>query len=258
MINVVIPMAGAGSRFSKAGFSKPKPFIDVAGKPMIVRVIENLALPEANYILVARREHMKAEAELVRKIERKYLATFVGIDDLTEGTACTVLHASKLFNNETPLLIANSDQIVDFVAQDFIDDCHSRNLDGSILTFQDKTRDPKWSFARVGNDGLVLQVKEKQAISEFATVGIYLFSRGHDFVDAAVEMIMAQDRVNGEYYTCPTYNYLIGKRKKIGFFLIRSEDMHGLGTPQDYENFLSILGQEFTSGFHPNFKQDGS
>lgn len=241
MINVLIPMAGAGSRFSKAGFAKPKPFIDVAGKPMVVRVLENLALSEARYILVARREHMEAEAELVREIERRYRATFVGIDGLTEGTACTVLHARKLINDDTPLLIANSDQIVDFVAQNFVDDCFARNLDGCILTFHDKTRNPKWSFARVGGDGLVSQVKEKQAISEYATVGIYLFSRGSDFVDAAIEMILHQDRVNDEYYTCPVYNYLIQSNRKIGTFDIPSVAMHGIGTPEDLAAYLKII-----------------
>jgi dTDP-glucose pyrophosphorylase len=238
VINVLIPMAGAGSRFTKAGYVKPKPFIDVAGKPMIVRVLENLAVSQARYILVARREHMEAEAELVREIERKYQATFIGIDSLTEGTACTVLHARKLINNDSPLLIANSDQIVDFVAQDFVDDSSRRILDGCILTFVDKTRDPKWSFARLGADGLVLEVKEKQAISDFATVGIYLFRRGSDFVDAAIEMMLQQDRVNNEYYTCPTYNYLIQKEMKIGIYDVPAKAMHGVGTPEDLTVFL--------------------
>ncbi len=238
MVNVIIPMAGAGSRFSKVGFAKPKPFIDVAGQPMIVRVLENLALPEANYILLARRDHMETEAELVKKIKQKYQVTFIGIDRLTEGTACTVLHARRLINNETPLIIANSDQIVDFTFTDFVADCFRRNLDGSILTFHDNARDPKWSFARVGIDGLVLEVKEKQAISESATVGIYLFSRGSDFVDATIEMILAQDRVNNEYYTCPTYNYLIERKMKIGIYEIPFSRMHGVGTPEDLERYL--------------------
>lgn len=241
MINVLIPMAGAGSRFSKAGYSKPKPFIDVAGKPMIVRVLENLALPNANYILVARREHMQAEEELVNEIKHNYGATFVEIDGLTEGTACTVLHARQLINNDTPLVIANSDQIVDFDSQAFFDDCLIRNLDGSILTFQDKLRDPKWSFARIGSDELVVEVKEKEAISEFATVGIYLFNRGSDFLDASIDMILHQDRVNNEYYTCPTYNYLIKKGKRVGIYNIPQSAMHGIGTPEDLDLYLHIL-----------------
>lgn len=233
-------MAGLGSRFSKAGFAKPKPFIDVAGKPMIVRVLENLSLQDVRYILVARREHMQAEDELVHEIEQNYHATFLAIDGLTEGTACTVLHARKLINNDTPLLIANSDQIVDFDPQDFVNDSFRRNLDGSILTFEDKARDPKWSFARIGEDGLVLEVKEKQAISAFATVGIYMFRRGADFVDAAIEMLLQQDRVNNEYYTCPTYNYMIQKNKRIGIYDVSPEAMHGIGTPEDLEVYLQL------------------
>ena len=241
MINVVIPMAGAGSRFSKAGYSKPKPFIDVAGKPMIVRALENLALPDAHYILIARREHMEAEAELVREIEHKYQAAFVSIDGLTEGTACTVLYARKLINNDTPLLIANSDQIVDFVAKDFVDDCFKRGLDGSILVFKDLNCDPKWSFVRLGNNNLVAEVREKAPISDLATVGLYLYARGKDFIDATIEMILRQDRVNNEYYTCPTYNYLIASCKDIGVFEIPFSSMHGIGTPEDLEKYLKCL-----------------
>lgn len=238
MINIVIPMAGAGSRFSKAGFSKPKPFIDVDGKPMIAGVLENLALPDARYLLIARHEHMQAEIELVREIENKYSATLIGIDGLTEGTACTVLHARKFINNDTPLIIANSDQIVEFNPQDFVDDCFKRGLDGSILTFIDKARDTKWSFARIGAEGLVDEVKEKQPISDYATVGIYLFRSGKDFVDSAIEMILRQDKVNNEYYTAPVYNYILANNKKIGIYNIESRCMNGIGTPSDLEKYL--------------------
>ncbi len=239
MINIVVPMAGAGSRFSRAGFSKPKPFIDVNGKPMILRVLDNLYMPDAHFTLIARREHLVAESLIIQQIESAYPETFIGIDDLTEGTACTVLHSRKIINKNIPLLIANSDQIVDFSVQDFVDDCLRRELDGSILTFLDDQRDPKWSFARIGNDGLVLEVKEKEAISSHATVGIYLFRRGLDFVDGAIDMILSRDRVNNEYYTCPIYNYLVRKGLRIGCFDVPPHSMHGLGTPEDLEAFLN-------------------
>lgn len=231
-------MAGAGSRFVEAGYRKPKPFIDVAGKPMIVRVLDNLRLPGARYILIARHEHLAAERELVAEISRIYSASFIQLEGLTEGTACTVLHARKLINNDTPLLIANSDQIVDFDSQEFVKDCLNRDFDGSILTFHDQERNPKWSFARVGVDGRVEEVKEKMPISDHATVGIYLFRRGADFVDASIQMILSQDRVNNEYYTCPTYNYLIREGKRVGIYEIPSSAMHGLGTPEDLRKFL--------------------
>ena len=199
MINIVIPMAGAGSRFVKAGYEKPKPFIDVDGKPMIVRVLENLAYPDARYILIARKEHMEKETELVKQIEKEFNAIFIPIDKLTDGTACTVLYARKYINNDEPLLIANSDQIVDMNISDFIDDCKDKNLDGSILTFIDEFKDTKWSFAKIDENNLVTEVKEKVVISEYATVGIYLYSKGKYFVNATIDMIIENERVNGEF-----------------------------------------------------------
>ena len=241
MINIVIPMAGEGSRFSKAGYNTPKPFIDVFGIPMIARVMENLNYPDARFILIARKEHLEQEKDLVLKLEATYNLKFIAIDKLTEGTACTVLYARNLINDNTPLLIANSDQIVDMDIKEYIDDCFRRGLDGSILTFIDKHKDPKWSFAKIDKDQLVIEVKEKVVISEYATVGIYFFSTGKAFVNASVDMIIENDRVNNEFYTCPTYNYLIRDKKKIGIYNIEFEQMHGIGTPEDLNDYLDIL-----------------
>ena len=241
MINILIPMAGMGSRFANVGYDRPKPFIDVAGKPMILRVLENLSYQSARYILIARKEHLAANAALVEQIKSSYEVEFVSIDKLTEGTACTVLHARKFIDNDVPLVIANSDQIIDVDIADFIDDCFDRDLDGSILTFEDKARDPKWSFARLGEDGLVKEVQEKKAISEYATVGVYLFVKGRDFVDGAIDMIVNGDRVNGEFYTCPVYNYLHSENKKIGVFNIDRDKMHGLGTPEDLTSYINTI-----------------
>lgn len=241
MINIVIPMAGAGSRFAKTGYEKPKPFIDVDGKPMIVRVLENLSYPNARYILIARKEHMEKEAKLVAQIEKEFNAIFIPIDKLTEGTACTVLYARKYINNDEPLLIANSDQIVDIKMASFIDDCFTENLDGSILTFIDEFKDPKWSFAKIDDNNLVIEVKEKTVISKYATVGIYLYLKGKDFVNASIDMIIENERVNNEFYTCPTYNYAINENKKIGIYNIKFNQMHGIGTPEDLNKYINEL-----------------
>lgn len=233
-------MAGLGSRFASVGYEKPKPFIDVNGKPMIVRVLDNLYYPDANYFLIGRKEHLEKEKSLVENIESEYNAKFIEIEKLTEGTVCTVLYARKYINNELPLLIANSDQIVDISIPDFINDCFERGLDGSILTFKDLELNPKWSFARLSDD-LVVEVKEKEAISDFATVGIYLFNKGSEFVDSAIDMIIENDRVNNEFYTCPVYNYLINDGAKIGIYDIEFSSMHGIGTPEDLEAYLIKL-----------------
>ena len=238
MINIVIPMAGLGSRFSDAGYEKPKPFIDVAGKPMIVRVLENLSVPSARFILVARKEHLEQEQALVKFIESNYQVKFIATDGLTEGTACTVLSARRYINNDDPLIIANSDQIIDANLSDLITDARSRDLDGSIITFFDEDKDPKWSFAQLDENDLVARVKEKEAISHHATVGIYYFKTGEMFVNGALDMIVANERVNREFYTCPVYNYLINDRKKIGIFEIPSASMHGIGTPDDLNSYI--------------------
>lgn len=234
-------MAGQGSRFQQQGYKKPKPFIDVDGKPMISRVIENLYYPGAKYYLLARKEHLEAEQELVKAIAEKYNAVFIAIDKLTEGTACTVLYARQFINNNAPLLIANSDQIVDCNISAFIDDCLAQKKDGSILTFIDAELNPKWSFAKLDGNKNVIEVQEKKAISEFATVGIYFFTEGRTFVNSAVDMIIANERVNNEFYTCPVYNYAIKDGKTIGIYNIDSAAMHGIGTPEDLDKYLAVI-----------------
>lgn len=238
MINVVIPMAGQGSRFVKAGYQTPKPFIEVNGTSLIELVLNNLRISDARYFLLARTEHLESQAATVKRIRENFNVTFIPVDRLTEGAACTALHAHRMINNEIPLLLANSDQYVDASVSGYINDCQERNLDGSILTFVDKRRDPKWSFARVNSNGLVEEVKEKSAISEYATVGLYYFSQGQSFVNAAIDMIVANDRVNGEFYTCPVYNYCIATGQRIGIYNINFESMHGLGTPEDLNCFI--------------------
>lgn len=236
-INILIPAAGAGSRFAKEGYEKPKPFIDVLGKPMIMRVLENLNVDNAHYIIILQKTHLEQEKELCNKISKDYNVSFVSVESLTEGTACSVLYARELINNNTPLMIANSDQIIDIDINEYINDCKNRNLDGSILCFKDKEKSPKWSFVRM-NGELITEVKEKEVISDIATVGIYLFSKGSLFVDSAIDMIARNERVNNEFYTAPTYNYAIKNGARIGCFLMEFERMHGIGTPMDLEKYI--------------------
>lgn len=233
-------MAGEGSRFRNAGYLKPKPFIDVMGKPMIKWVMQNLQVPGAHYILIGRKEHIAAESELVSKIEREFRVTIITVEQLTEGTACTVLFSRKYINNDTPLIIANSDQWVEFSIVNMLEDAQKNNWDGSILTFTDKEMNTKWSFAKTNEKKEVMEVREKVAISDNATVGIYYFNKGSYFVDAAIDMIAHNERVNNEFYTCPVYNWAIKNNLRIGIYDIPAKAMHGLGTPEDLEHFLSL------------------
>jgi NDP-sugar pyrophosphorylase family protein len=239
MINIVIPMAGMGKRFADVGFPDPKPFIPVKGQIMIERVLNNLHYKDARYILIARKEHVEARRDQVEYLKSKYNVIIEEVERVTDGAACTVLKAHRHINNDEPLLIANSDQIVDASIADFIDDCAKRKLDGSILTFP--SDHPKWSYAKTDQDGIVTEVKEKVVISNKATVGIYLFSKGRDFVDGALDMIAEADKFNHEYYVCPIYNHLAKINKKVGIYDIQENQMHGTGTPEDLENYLKMI-----------------
>lgn len=240
---IVIPAAGEGSRFAKAGYARPKPFIDVNGAPMISRVLDNLSYPNANYVLLLREEHIDQNSDVAEQIRASYQSTIVPVKQLTEGTACTVMLARKKIDPDAPLIIANSDQIVDFDFTKFVDDCIDRDLDGSVLVFRDVERSPKWSFAKLGANDLITEVKEKQAISDLATVGIYMFRRARDFFDAVVDMISLNERVNNEFYTCPVYNYAIANGLRIGVMEVSPNDMHGIGTPEDLNAYLALIAK---------------
>ncbi len=178
----------------------------------------------------------------VERIKSQYNAEFIPLESnfTTEGATCTILHARKYINNETPLLFANSDQIVNCNIQDFINDMLAKQLDASILTFHDYENNPKWSFAQSDENGLVVRVAEKVVISNKATVGIYLFKHGSIFCDGAVDMIARNDRFNNEFYVCPAYNYIIKNGHKVGTFEIPASAMHGIGVPEDLEKFLAL------------------
>lgn len=238
-INIVIPMAGSGSRFASAGYDKPKPFIDVGGDMMIARVLDNLHYPGGRYILIARKEHVEEHPECIEALCARFPVHVRVIEGTTEGTACTLLFARDDFSSDTPLLVANCDQIVDGGVATMIDDCRMRGLDGSVMVFEDASRDPKWSFVRLDDEGLVREAREKKPISQWATVGIYLFSRGADFREAAIESIIRNERVNNEFYTCPTYNHLANWNRRIGIHVISRSAMHGIGTPNDLTAYLA-------------------
>jgi len=232
-MNVLIPMAGAGSRFEKAGYTFPKPLIEVKGKPMIQLVVENLNI-DAKHIFIVQKTHydkynLKALLNLIAPN-----CEIVQVDGVTEGAACTTLLAKEFIDNDNPLLIANSDQFIEWDSNDFIYAMSSEGIDGGILSF--RATHPKWSFAKLGDDGFVTEVAEKKPISDIATVGIYYWSKGSDYVKYAEQMIDKDIRVNGEFYVCPVYNEGIADGKKIKTFDV--DKMFGLGTPEDLKNFL--------------------
>ena len=232
-LNVLIPMAGAGSRFEQAGYTFPKPLIDVKGKPMIQVVVENLNI-KANYIYIVQKSHReKYNLDTLLNLITPG-CKIVEVDGLTEGAACTALLAKEHINTDAPLFFANSDQFVEWDSNEFMYKINETNVDGGIVTF--KATHPKWSFAKVDENGLVTEVAEKNPISDIATVGYYYWKHGSDFVKYAEQMIDKNIRVNNEFYVCPVFNEAIADCKRIRTFNIKQ--MWGLGTPEDLKYYL--------------------
>ena len=241
-MNVLIPMAGRGSRFATQGYTFPKPLIDVKGKPMIQVVTENLNI-KANYTFIVQKEHYEKYSlqHLLNLIAPN--CNIVQVDGITEGAACTTLLAKEYIDNDEPLLMANSDQFVEWDSNETLYAFSNGNCDGGIITFP--ATHPKWSYAKLGEDGYVSEVAEKKPISEHATVGIYWWAKGSDYVKYAEQMIEKDIRVNNEYYVCPVFNEAIGDGKKVRIKEIEKEGMWGIGTPEDLNYFLEHYHGEF-------------
>jgi len=233
-LNVLIPMAGAGSRFEQAGYTFPKPLIDINNKPMIQVVVENLNI-DANYIYVVQKNHrQKYNLDTLLNLITPN-CKIVEVDGLTEGAACTALLAKDYINNNAPLFFANSDQFVEWDSNEFMYKMNETEADGGIVIF--KSTHPKWSFAQIDeNTGLIDLVEEKNPISDNATVGYYYWKHGSDFVKYAEQMIDKNIRVNNEFYVCPVFNQAIQDKKQIRPFL--ATQMWGLGTPEDLNYYL--------------------
>jgi HAD superfamily hydrolase (TIGR01509 family) len=232
-LRILIPMAGRGSRFAEKGYSFPKPLVEVHKKPMIQVVIENLNI-ECEYIFLVQKEHV--ENFNIDKMLKIIVPNckIVELDEVTEGAASTTLLAKHLINDDRPLLIANSDQFVSWDPNEVLYSFINKNVDGGILTF--KSTHPKWSYAKTDENGYVVEVAEKNPISDNATVGIYYWKKGSDYVNFAEQMIRSEKRVNNEFYVCPVYNEAILANKKI--ITEEIESMWGIGTPEDLDVFL--------------------
>jgi HAD superfamily hydrolase (TIGR01509 family) len=232
-LNVLIPMAGAGSRFEQAGYTFPKPLIEVKNKPMIQVVVDNLNI-KANYIYIVQKKHReKYNLDTLLNLLTPG-CKIVEVDGLTEGAACTALLAKEFIDNDAPLFFANSDQFVEWDSNEFMYKMNETNADGGIVTFE--ATHPKWSFAKIDEKGLVTEVAEKNPISNIATVGYYYWKHGSDFVKYAEQMIDKNIRVNNEFYVCPVFNEAVGDAKEIRTFNV--EGMWGLGTPEDLKYYL--------------------
>jgi NDP-sugar pyrophosphorylase family protein len=234
-MNIIIPMAGHGSRFAERGYSFPKPLIEVGDKPMIQVIVENLNI-DAKYTFICLEEHLEQYAlrELLELIAPG--CQIVPLSTVTEGAAATVLLAEEYVDSDEELIIANSDQWINWSSPHFLEYIRETTPDGAILTFY--ATHPKWSYAKIDENGVVAEVAEKKPISPHATVGIYYYRQAKSFFDGTRQMIEKDIRVNNEFYVCPVFNELIGNGQTIINYPVA--EMRGIGTPEDLERFLRV------------------
>ena len=236
MINVLIPLAGAGYRFTAQGYTF-KPFIRVIQDSMIREVIENLKHPDYRFIFIINQEQI-SEKDFSQHIQDLGVDfRVVSAEKLTQGPACSALLAKEHINNETPLIIVNCDQIIkDYKAEFLQEFAQVTDCDGFLGCFISSSK--KNSYVKVDPNGEIVELREKVVISNLATNGLHYWKHGKFFVDSAEEMIAKEDRYNNEFYIAPTYNYLIKQGKKVLPYFF---NLHfPIGTPEDLEKFQKI------------------
>jgi len=239
-MNIVLPMAGNGSRFKENGYTDSKPFIDVLGSPMVKQVIDNLQIEfntKFHFIIIClKSDYVKYDIEkYFKKTYPKSDIKIIVLDKVTRGAAETVLTAAEFIDNDNPLLTLNSDQMIDYN----VDKCYSElnQYDAGMLCF--RGNGPKWSYAELDDNKNVIKVAEKVQISDIATAGYYFWKKGSDFVKYANKMILSNDTTNNEFYIAPVYNYAIQDNKKVGISMI--DRIYQLGTPEDLSDSLKKL-----------------
>ena len=237
-INVIIPMAGEGKRFSDIGYTIPKPFIPVNKKPMVQSVVENLDI-DGKHIFIIQKKHSVGNSLQTFLKALKPDSVVIEIDELTEGPASTALLASEYIDNDVPLIIVNCDQMIhDFDVNKLLEFCDKNQADGILGAFISSSK--KNSYMKLDPQGEVIEVKEKIVISNTATNGLHFWKHGKDFVSSASEMIKAGERYNNEFYIAPTYNYLIKDGKKILPFFY---NLHWpIGVPEDLNKYKELYG----------------
>jgi dTDP-glucose pyrophosphorylase len=236
-MNVLVPLAGAGSRFADAGYTQPKPFIRVIGDTMIREVIGNLRHESYNFIFVINTQHCSVDEFLSHISDLGIKTEIYTTDEKTDGPACTALLAKNSIDNEVPLIIVNCDQIIrDFEPTLFNEFSEIQDVDGVLGCFISSSK--KNSYVKLDSNGEIIELREKIVISNIATNGLHYWKKGSMFVRSAEEMIRNNDRYNNEFYIAPTYNYLVNEGKKILPYFFNLH--HPIGTPEDLIKYQEI------------------
>jgi dTDP-glucose pyrophosphorylase len=234
-------MAGDSQRFEEAGYSFPKNLVEIDGQSVVEHVLRQLTplVPRSRIVCLVRDEENRRfhTADVVRLICPS--ATVLTVAGLESGAACTALLAIEHLVREEPLLVFNGDQVVSRDLSSVVEEFERRELDGGTIVFN--AVHPRWSYVRLDDEGLVMEAAEKRPISTHATAGAYWYRRAGDFVDAVMDMIRKDARVDGRFFICPAYNEMILRQKRIGVVEIERGEYYSLATPQGVREYEDAL-----------------
>jgi dTDP-glucose pyrophosphorylase len=243
MINVLIPMAGKSQYFAESEYPFPKPLVEIGNKTAIEHVISNLATiaDEVNFIFVLNSaDCRKFHLDSTLNILTNHRCKIIRLESETRGAACSALMAVNHISNDTPLVIANADQIFEESLQDAIQ--QFKEFDAGVITFE--SVHPRWSYVRLGEDQLVVETAEKRPISRHAIAGFYYFQKGTYFVESAMRMIQKDSSVNGNYFIAPSMNEMILQGQKITTHKVDVNRYHTLYTPQKVKEYEVLLSRQ--------------
>ena len=235
MINIVIPMAGEGSRFKDVGIDTPKPLVEVAGKTLAEHSIETLGI-SGRFIFITKEYSNPEYNTRLSKIFNRLAPNHIEIrtNKPQFGTSYSALLAKKYIDNEDELILTNCDQHLVWNPDDFLKKSRVEGVDGSILVHNSSSH--KHSYAVIKNN-FVTHLAEKNPISKNALVGLHYWKHGKDFVESAEKLVSECKPSGKESYVSLTYNYLIENNKKISIYKIKNDQYICLGTPADLENY---------------------
>jgi dTDP-glucose pyrophosphorylase len=236
MINILIPLAGTNQFFNESEYPYPKPLIEINNKTMIELVINNFnnIKEEKQFIFIVNSDDCKKyHLDNVLNLLTNHNCKIIKIDNETKGAACSAMMAIEYINNDSPLIIANSDQLFDDNLEDIISSFE--DVDGGVVSFD--SVHPRWSYARVNDENYIIETAEKRPLSKHAIAGFFYFKKGEDFIKSAMNMIKKDANVNGLYYISPTLNEMVLNNKKLIIKTINNDKYHTFYTPQKIQEY---------------------
>lgn len=234
-MNILMPMAGRGSRFQSSGYSIPKPFIPVNGKPMFAWALESIKQIQYTKLYITALKEHESKYQISKLVDR-YIKNYVikYLEKTPSGQLISALsHRDHIDTREDVLIISSDTLVISHIHDDI------RNKQTSvagIISVADMPGD-MWSFVKTNSKEEVIEVAEKIRISNYASTGLYYFAHGDEFISYADQLIKQRKKVNNEYYVIPVYSEYLKDGRKIS--ISRANEMWDMGTPNSLKKFIS-------------------